>query len=143
MTPHVIPDLLRLTTATMRAHRSSGGGVGKIEEEEGRTVTTFELYRAAKEARGRHIMAVSTLARSQGRPQARLEARRSTPTVTAARGYCSTYLQNCHSPNFTNYSQIYLTTQKSPKTKVVQNPKFYNFSFITIPKFGLHFEMQI
>ena len=42
-----------------------------------------------------------------------------------------------------NYSQIYVTTQKSPKIKVVPNLKFYNFAFITIPKFGLHFEMQI
>ena len=42
-----------------------------------------------------------------------------------------------------NYSQIYVTTQKSPKIKVVQNSKFYNFTFNTIPKFGLHFEMQI
>ena len=42
-----------------------------------------------------------------------------------------------------NYSQIYVTTQKSPKIKVVQNSKLYNFAFIPIPKFGLHFEMQI
>ena len=42
-----------------------------------------------------------------------------------------------------NYSQIYVTTQKSLKIKVVPNLKFYNFAFITIPKFGLHFEMQI
>ena len=45
--------------------------------------------------------------------------------------HCSQYLQVCHSPKFTNYSQIFITTQKSPKTKVVQNQKFYNFSFIT------------
>ena len=42
-----------------------------------------------------------------------------------------------------NYSQIYVTTQKSPKIKVVPNLKFYNFAFITIPKFGIHFEMQV
>ena len=47
-------------------------------------------------------------------------------------GHCSSKLQNCHSPKFTNYSQIFITTQKSPKTKVVQNQKFYNFAFITI-----------
>jgi len=64
------------TTATMRARRSSGSGVGKTEKKEGRTATTSELYRAAKEARGRHVAAVSTPARSQGRPQARLERRR-------------------------------------------------------------------
>ena len=54
----------------------------------------------------------------------------------------SSKLQNCHLPNFTNYSQIFITTQKSPKTKVVPNQKFYNFAFETIPKFGLHFEMN-
>ena len=32
-----------------------------------------------------------------------------------------------------NYSQIYVTTQKSPKIKVIQNQKFYNFDFITTP----------
>ena len=42
-----------------------------------------------------------------------------------------------------NYSQIYVTTHKSPKIKVVQNSKLYNFAFIPIPKFSLHFEMQI
>ena len=47
------------TTATMRAHRSSGGSIRKTEEEEGRTATTSELYRAAKEAIGRHVAAVS------------------------------------------------------------------------------------
>jgi len=47
------------TTATMRARWSSGGGVGKTEEEEGRTATTSELYRTAKEARGRHVTAFS------------------------------------------------------------------------------------
>ena len=46
--------------------------------------------------------------------------------------HCSQYLQVCHSPKFTNYSQIFITTQKSPKIKVVQNQKFYNFAFITI-----------
>ena len=56
--------------------------------------------------------------------------------------HCSSKLQNCHSPNFTNYSQIFIITQKSPKTKVVPNQKFYNFAFETIPKFGLHFEMN-
>ena len=56
--------------------------------------------------------------------------------------HCSSKLQNCHPPNFTNYSQIFITTQKSPKTKVVPNQKFYNFAFDTIPKFGLHFEMN-
>ena len=35
--------------------------------------------------------------------------------------HCSPKLQNCYSPKFTNYSQIFITTQKSPKTKVVQN----------------------
>ena len=39
-------------------------------------------------------------------------------------------------------SQIFITTQKSLKTKVVQNQKFYHFAFETIPKFGLHFEMN-
>ena len=29
------------------------------------------------------------------------------------------------------------------KIKVVPNSKFYNFTFIIIPKFGLHFEMQV
>ena len=47
--------------------------------------------------------------------------------------HCSQYLQDCHSPKFTNYSQIFITTQKSPKTKVVQNQKFYNFTFIPNP----------
>ena len=42
-----------------------------------------------------------------------------------------------------NYSQIYVTTQKSPKIKVVPNLKFYNFAFITIPKFGLDLSMQV
>ena len=47
--------------------------------------------------------------------------------------HCSQKLQNCHTPKFTNYSQIFITTQKkSPKTKVVQNRKFYNFASITI-----------
>ena len=60
----------------MPARQSSGGGVGKTEEEEGRTATTSELYRAAKEARGRHVAAVSAPARSQGWPQSRLERQR-------------------------------------------------------------------
>ena len=34
--------------------------------------------------------------------------------------------------NSKNYSQIFITTQKSPKTKAVQNQKFYNFASITI-----------
>ena len=50
--------------------------------------------------------------------------------------------RNAIRPKFTNYSQIFITTQKSPKTKVVQNQKFYHFAFETIPKFGLHFEMN-
>ena len=50
--------------------------------------------------------------------------------------------RNAIHPKFTNYSQIFITTQKSPKTKVVQNQKFYHFAFETIPKFGLHFEMN-
>ena len=116
---------------------------GKTEEETKKDGDGGWLYNVAKEARGSHDTALSVPAQSRGRPQARLEASRSTPAVTAARGYCSTYLQNCHSPNFANYSQNYVITQKSPKTKVVQNSKFYNFAFITIPKFGLHFEMQI
>ena len=33
---------------------------------------------------------------------------------------------------FSNYSQIFTATQKSPKTKVVQNQKLYNFAFETI-----------
>ena len=57
--------------------------------------------------------------------------------------HCSSKLQNCHPPNFTNYSQIFITTQKYPKTKVVPNQKFYNFAFETISKFILHFEIQI
>ena len=32
-----------------------------------------------------------------------------------------------------NYSQIYVTTQKSSKIKVAPNLKFYNFAFITTP----------
>ena len=48
-------------------------------------------------------------------------------------GHCSSKLQNCHSPKFPNYSQIFITTQKSPKTKVVQNLKFYNFAFYNQP----------
>ena len=57
--------------------------------------------------------------------------------------HCSTKLQNYHLFSKPNYSQFCVTTQKSPKTKFVQNSKFYNFAFIAIPKFSLHFEMQI
>ena len=32
-----------------------------------------------------------------------------------------------------NYSQIYVTTQKSSKIKVAPKLKFYNFAFITTP----------
>ena len=78
-----------------------------------------------------------------GRPRARLEANRSSPACSKSGEHCSSILQNCHSPKFTNYSQNFITTQKSPKTKVVQNQKFYNFAFETISKFILHFEIQI
>ena len=47
--------------------------------------------------------------------------------------HCSQNLQNCPSFSNSNYSQICVTTQKSPKIKVVQNQKFYNFAFITNP----------
>ena len=47
--------------------------------------------------------------------------------------HCSTKLQNCHSFSKPNYSQFCVTTQKSPKIKVAQNSKFYNFAFITNP----------
>ena len=45
--------------------------------------------------------------------------------------HCSSKLQNCHSPNFTNYSQIFITTQKSPKTKVVPNQKLFQIKSST------------
>ena len=43
--------------------------------------------------------------------------------------HCSSKLQNCHSPNFTNYSQIFITTQKSPKIKVVPKSKVLQLCF--------------
>jgi len=58
-----------------------------------------------------------------------------------AYGYYSQYLLNCHSSNFSNYSQICMVTQKSPKIKVVPNSKFYNFALTTILKLCLHFKM--
>ena len=78
------------------------------------------------------------------RPRPRLERRRKKRRQCSKSGeHCSSILQNCHSPKFTIYSQNFITTQKSPKTKVVQNQKFYNFAFETISKFILHFEIQI
>ena len=44
---------------------------------------------------------------------------------------------------FLNYSQNFMVTQKSPKTKVVPNSKFYNFALTTILKLCLHFKMQV
>ena len=57
--------------------------------------------------------------------------------------HCSNHLPNCHSLHFSNYSQIFMVTPKSPKIKVVPNLKFYNFYLITIPKLCLDFEMQV
>ena len=57
--------------------------------------------------------------------------------------HCSHYLPNCHSLHFSNYSQICIVTQKSPKIKVVPNSKFYNFALITVPKFCLDLKMKV
>jgi microcystin-dependent protein len=46
-----------------------------------------------------------------------------------------------HFLSSSNYSQICIATSKSPKTKVAQNLKLYNFLNINIFQFGLDFEI--
>ena len=85
-----------------------------------------------QETQGSYIVAFTAPARrpkGHARDWKPTEARRQ---CSFGGGHCSLKLQVCHSPKFTNYSQIFITTQKSPKTKVVQNQKFYNFVSITI-----------
>ena len=67
-------------------------GDRKSRAKKGRTATTSELYRAAKRARRRHIVAFSTPVQNQGRPQAHLEPSRRTPAVGRWSWHCSTYL---------------------------------------------------
>ena len=115
---------------------------GKQRRRESEERRRWLAYNATKEAQRSHAEAfVVPMRRPDGhaRDWKLTEARR---RCSASGEHCSSKLQNCHSPNFTNYSQIFITTKKSPKTKVVQNQKLYNFSFETIPKFGLHFEMN-
>jgi len=47
--------------------------------------------------------------------------------------------RNAIRPKFTNYSQIFITTQKSPKTNFVQLDKIYTFAFKLNPKICLDF----
>ena len=130
------------TTTAAKARRSSGGDDWKNRGEEEKNGDDFSVLKRGSEAQGSHAVAFSMPARSQGRPRRAWNAEEGPPAVTAARRHCSTNLQKCHPTKFPNYSQIFITTQKSPKTKVVQNQKFYNFAFETISKFGLHFEMN-
>ena len=82
-------------------------------------------------------------ARSRRWLRPRLEAGRSWPAARATCLHCSSKLPNCHSLYFSNYSQICMETQKSPKIEVVPNSKFYNFALITIPKFCLDLKMEV
>ena len=119
--------------STAKARRSCGGGDWKNREERRTTTTALELYRAAKEARRSHGDTFPTPARSQGRHARAWNAEDGRRPCSFGGEHCSQNLQVCHSSKFTNYSQIFITTQKSPKTKVVQNQKFYNFAFNTNP----------
>ena len=89
-------------------------------------------YNATKEVQRSHAEAFTVPTRcpdGHTHDWKQTEARRRCNSIGE---HCSSKLPNCHSPNFTNYSQIFITTQKSPKTKVVQNQKLYNFAFETI-----------
>ena len=81
-------DRARTGLAATMEHYSDGTsspemskGDGKSRATKGRSATASELYRAAKGSRRRHAVAFTALARSQERPQARLEDRRRTPAV--------------------------------------------------------------
>ena len=74
-------------------------------------------------------------ARRQGRPRHTWNAEEGRRPCSYDGEHCSQYLQVCHSPNFTNYSQIFITTQKSPKNKSCSKSKvlqlcFYNHLLI-------------
>ena len=98
-----------------------------------RTATAPELYRTTKEARRSHGGVFPMPAQSQGRHTRAWNAEDGRRPCSKSGEHCSTKLQNCHSFSKPNYSQFFVTTQKSPKIKVVQNQKFYNFAFITTP----------
>ena len=122
------------TTTAAKARRSSGGDDWKNRGEEEKNGDDFSVLKRGSEAQGSHAVAFSMPARSQGRPRRAWNAEEGNVGNVASRGgHCSQKLQKCHSPKFPNYSQIFITTQKSPKTNVVQNLKFYNFAFITNP----------
>jgi len=97
-----------------------------------------------QETQGSCAVAFTAPARRQnGHDRAWNAEERNAGNVARAVNTVHTNYRNAIRPKFTNYSQIFITTQKSPKTKVVQNQKFYNFAFETISKFILHFEIQI
>ena len=56
-------------------------GDGKNRATKGRSMTASELYRAAKRARRRHVVAFSVPAQSQTQPQVRLEPSRRSSAV--------------------------------------------------------------
>ena len=144
-------ELAELGHASLRRRRrwfdgegstENGGGGGKTEQESGDERRRPRLNRVAQKLKEAALWPSPRQRDAKdGHDRAWKQTEDRRPCSFGG-GHCSSKLQNCHSPKFPNYSQIFITTQKSPKTKVVQNQKFYNFSFETIPKFGLHFEMN-
>ena len=109
------------------------GGDGKSKGiERRRTATTPGLYRAAKAQGGdtqcpAHASAKPKAATGATGRQSKLAVGELASAVTVHRIYrIATRLISI-------YSKFYMVTQKSPKIKVVQKQKFYNFAFITTP----------
>ena len=103
---------------------------GKIEQGEMAKTTAAQAIKGGQEARGSCAVAFTAPVRRQnGHDRAWNAEEGNAGNVASAvdtvhKNYRHAIRQN---------SQIFITTQKSPKTKVVQNLKFYNFSFITNP----------
>ena len=118
----------KLKEATTELRRQWLENRGK-ERGKRRRLWLKRMARKLKEATTKPFPSPARRPDGHARDWKQAEARR---RCSASGEHCSSKLQVCHTPKFTNYSQIFITTQKSPKTKVVQNWKFYNFASITI-----------
>ena len=115
-----------------RARRSGAAATGKQSKGEGQRRWRLRLKRMARKLKE----ATSWPSPRQRDAQMAMHATGSQPklagNVASAVDTVHSNYRNAICPKFINYSQIFITTQKSPKTKVVQNQKFYNFVSITI-----------
>ena len=138
----VCKEQAELLRATLRCHRRwfDGGSspemskaTGKQRRKKART-TVAQVIKDGQEAQGSHDGAISLASAMPRWPRARLEAsRRIIGNVARAVNTVHENYRIAIQFKNPNYSQNCITTQKSPKTKVVQNQIFYNFAFITNP----------